>query len=56
MLLSDRIRDGEVVQIRFDGPHNRLHIIPNHEGNSSTEWMDVDDEDLGDMIDIEEMD
>lgn len=53
MILSERVRDGETVRIAFDGPHNRLQIIPNHEGNG--EGMDVDydpDED----IEIEEMD
>lgn len=54
MLLSDRIRDGDVVRIRFDGPHNRLNIIPNHEGNKDAEWMDVDGEDYD--LQIEEMD
>ncbi|OCH96099.1 hypothetical protein OBBRIDRAFT_787552 [Obba rivulosa] len=53
MILSDRIRDGETVRVRFDGPHNRLVIVPNHE--ASGEAMDVDAEDLDD-IDIEEMD
>lgn len=54
MLLSDRVRDGETVQIRFDGPHNRLNIIPNHEGNADMNDMDIDD--LDDDIEIEEMD
>ena len=53
MILSERIRDGETVQVRFDGPRNRLHIVPNHEGTGDS--MDVDyDED--DNIEIEEMD
>ncbi|OJT15823.1 Heat shock protein 104 [Trametes pubescens] len=53
MILSERVRDGETVRIAFDGPHNRLQIVPNHEGNG--EGMDVDyDED--DDIEIEEMD
>jgi ATP-dependent chaperone ClpB len=56
MLLSDRVRDGEVVHIRFDGPHNRLNIIPNHEGNNDSEWMDVDDDDIDGVMQIEEMD
>lgn len=51
MILSDRIRDGETVRVRFDGPRNRLYIIPNHEGRAPEEMMDVDDE-----IEIEEMD
>ncbi|SJL05615.1 probable heat shock protein HSP104 (endopeptidase Clp ATP-binding chain HSP104) [Armillaria ostoyae] len=51
LILSDRVRDGEVVQVRFDGPHNRLTIIPNHEGTVVEDYMDVDDD-----IEIEEMD
>jgi ATP-dependent Clp protease ATP-binding subunit ClpB len=54
MLLSDRVRDGETVQIRLDGPRNRLHIVPNHEGNVDVDEMDVDVND--DDIDIVEVD
>ncbi|KIK92316.1 hypothetical protein PAXRUDRAFT_830053 [Paxillus rubicundulus Ve08.2h10] len=32
MLLSDRVRDGESVKVRFDGPRNNIVIVPNHEG------------------------
>ncbi|KAG5221908.1 heat shock protein [Salix suchowensis] len=53
MILSEQIRDGEVVKVRFDGPHNRLNIIPNHEA-TETQGMDVDYDD--DDIEIEEMD
>ena len=54
MILSDRVRDGETIRIAFDGPHNRLAIIPNHEG---TNEMDVDmDDNYVDDIDVEEMD
>jgi ATP-dependent Clp protease ATP-binding subunit ClpA len=54
MLLSDRIRDGETIKIRFDGPRNKLVIVPNHEGNADAYGMDVDWDD--DDIEIEEMD
>lgn len=54
MLLADKVRDGEVVRVTFDGPRNRLHIIPNHEGNYTEDGMDVD-EDYED-IEVEEMD
>ena len=55
MLLADRVRDGEVVRVGFDGPRNRLLIHPNHEGNDA-DAMDLDyDDDDGD-IEIEEMD
>jgi len=54
MILSDRVRDGETVRIRFDGPRNRLHVIPNHEGNADMDGMDIDMAD--DDIDIEEVD
>lgn len=53
MILSDRVRDGETVRVTFDGPHNRLAIIPNHKGTV----MDVDmDDDYDDDIEVEEMD
>lgn len=55
LLLSGQILDGETVQVRFDGPHNRLNVIPNHEGMGGV--MDVDDvDDDDDNIEIEEMD
>ncbi|KAF9056154.1 P-loop containing nucleoside triphosphate hydrolase protein [Panaeolus papilionaceus] len=55
MILSGRVLDNETVRVRFDGPHNRLQIIPNHEGEAGD--MDVDPEDLeDDDIEIEEMD
>ncbi|KAH8100710.1 P-loop containing nucleoside triphosphate hydrolase protein [Cristinia sonorae] len=53
MILSEKILPGETVQVRFDGPHNRLAIIPNHEGNA-TDDVDMDYDD--DSIEIEEMD
>lgn len=52
MILSDRIRDGETVRVTFDGPHNRLNILPNHEG---VDYMETDEDDMDD-IDIVEMD
>lgn len=55
MLLSDRIRDGETVKIRFDAPRNKLVIVPNHEGQAGVEAMD-EDWDEADDIEIEEMD
>jgi ATP-dependent Clp protease ATP-binding subunit ClpB len=56
MILSGQIRDGETVRVRFDGPGNRLNIIPNHESSVPEEMMDVDDDDDDDDIEIEEMD
>ena len=53
MLLADRIRDGEVVHVGFDGLRNRLVIVPNH-GGKNMEEMDVDFDD--DDVEIEEMD
>ena len=55
LILSDRIRDGETVEVRFDGEHNRLAIVPNHEG-TDLDGMDVDFDDLNDDIEVEEMD
>ncbi|GBE77955.1 Heat shock protein [Sparassis crispa] len=55
MILSDRIREGETITVRFDGPHNRLQIVPNHEPSVDSMDVDYDVSDLDD-IDIEEMD
>jgi len=54
MLLADRVRDGEVVRVGFDGPRNRLHIFANHE-ESGVDGMCVDYGDE-DEIQIEEVD
>ncbi|TFK57074.1 hypothetical protein OE88DRAFT_1619147 [Heliocybe sulcata] len=53
MILSERVRDGEIVNVRFDPAHNRLMILPNHEGTGDADVMDVDWED---DIEVEEMD
>ena len=52
LILSDRVCDGETIRVTFDGPHNRLAIIPNHEGNN----VDVEMDDYADDLEIEEMD
>jgi len=54
LILSGQVLDNETVRVRFDGPHNRLNIIPNHEGTGAA--MDIDDLDADDDIEIEEMD
>jgi ATP-dependent Clp protease ATP-binding subunit ClpB len=56
LLLSGRVLEHETVKVRFDGPHNRVIVIPNHEGVGGS--MDVDQDDYDDDydIDIEEMD
>ena len=54
MLLADRVRDGEVVRVGFDGPRNRLQIFANHEG-CEVDGMDLDYDDE-DELQIEEMD
>ncbi|KAF8846377.1 P-loop containing nucleoside triphosphate hydrolase protein [Paxillus ammoniavirescens] len=56
MLLSDRVRDGETVKVRFDGPRNKLIIVPNHEGKEVADGMEVDVDDDEIEIEIEEMD
>ncbi len=53
MILSDQVRDGEIVKIQFDGPRNRLRVIPNHERKGVDDGMDVDGD--YDDIDVEEM-
>ncbi|KAL4243467.1 ClpA/ClpB family protein [Abortiporus biennis] len=55
MILSEQILPNETIKVRFDGPHNRLVIVPNHEGNAQDK-MDVDYDDLDDDIEVEEMD
>lgn len=55
LILSGQVLDGETVRVRFDGPHNRIKIMPNHEAAPGA--MDVDSGDLSDEdIEIEEMD
>lgn len=53
LILENAVRDGEIINVAFDGPHNRLNIIPNHERAAR---MDVDYDDDDDDIEIEEMD
>lgn len=52
LILENAVRDGETIDVRFDGPHNRLAIVPNHERSGQAMDVDWDDDD----IDIEEMD
>lgn len=47
LLLSGRVLDNETIKVRFDGPHNRIIVVPNHEGMTG---MDVD-QDYDDDID-----
>jgi len=54
LILESAVRDGETVNVQFDGPHNRLFIVPNHERMGQANGMDVDWD--GDDIEIEEMD
>lgn len=54
LILENAVRDGETVNVQFDGPHNRLVIAPNHERQGQSTNMDVDWDD--DDIEIEEMD
>lgn len=53
LILENAIRDGETINVQFDGPHNRLAIVPNHERTEQGYGMDVD---FDDDIEIEEMD
>jgi ATP-dependent Clp protease ATP-binding subunit ClpA len=54
LILENAVRDGEIINIQYDGPHNRLVIVPNHERQGQPVSMDVDWDD--DDIEIEEMD
>lgn len=51
MLLSERIQNGEVIRVCFDGPRNRLMVLPNHEGKAVDD-MEIDPDDVV----VEEMD
>jgi ATP-dependent Clp protease ATP-binding subunit ClpB len=53
-ILSGGVLENETVRARFDGPHNRLAIFPNHEGTSDT--MEVDGSDYDTDLQLEEMD
>jgi len=53
-ILDDRVRDGETIRVEFDTSHNRLKIVPNHEGTTAGDDMELDYDD-GDLV-VEEMD
>jgi len=46
-LLQEKVREGEIVRVCFDGPSNHLKLIPNHRGMDTPvgteEDMDLDD-------------
>jgi len=52
MLLSERIRDNETVQVKFDGPRNKLVIVPNHRMVDGSAGVG----EIEDDIEIEEID
>ncbi|CAL1695794.1 unnamed protein product [Somion occarium] len=54
MILSEKVLPGETVKVRFDGPHNRLVIVSNHQGTTPEGMEDI--EMVDDDIDIVEMD
>ena len=53
--LENAVRDGETIQVEFDGPHDRLSIKPDHASGRMANGMDVDWENPDDDIEIEEM-
>ncbi|KAF8560352.1 hypothetical protein OG21DRAFT_1473797 [Imleria badia] len=53
LLLSDSVRDGETARVRFDGPRNKLVVIPNHDASVGMEGVELNGPD---DIEIEEMD
>jgi ATP-dependent Clp protease ATP-binding subunit ClpB len=53
-ILDDRVRDGETIRVELDRKHNRLVIIPNHEGSGAADNMELDYDE--DTPIIEEMD
>ena len=56
LILENAVRDGESIDVQFDGPRNRLFIKPNHHSERPVNGMDVDWDDADDDIEIEEMD
>jgi len=52
LILGERVRNGETVRVAFDAPHNRLVVVPNHEGTGE----DIDMDDFLDEPEIIEMD
>ena len=50
LILSERVLDGETVDITFDPPRNRLYVKPNHEG-----VVDMDEDDLSDDLDDDDI-
>ncbi|KIM66202.1 hypothetical protein SCLCIDRAFT_1211432 [Scleroderma citrinum Foug A] len=52
MLLSGQIQDNETVQVKFDGPRNKLVIVPNHPIADGSAGID----EIEDDIEIEEID
>jgi ATP-dependent Clp protease ATP-binding subunit ClpB len=55
LILSGRVLENEMVRVRFDGPHNRLVVFPNHEGMDRSMEVDESDYDNTD-VEITEMD
>ena len=55
LILENAVRDGETIEVHFDGPHNRLYIKPNHASERMANGMDVDWENPDDDIETEEM-
>jgi ATP-dependent Clp protease ATP-binding subunit ClpB len=51
LILGERILPGETVRVVFDAPHNRVVVVPNHEGNG--EEMDVDDLDEPEIVEMD---
>ena len=56
LIHENAVRDGETIEVQFDGPHNSLYIKPNHASERMANGMDVDWENPDDDIEIEEMD
>lgn len=52
-IIEERIKDGETAKVRFDGPTNRVIVIPNHESEFSGMDLDDDNFDMPDARDIE---
>jgi len=52
-LLQEKVREGEVVRVRFDGPSNHLRLIPNHRGVAGPVEVEVEEDMDLDYVDVD---
>ncbi|KAH9927724.1 uncharacterized protein B0H18DRAFT_271836 [Fomitopsis serialis] len=52
VILGDRVHEGETVEAPFDGPQNRLQIVPTHKASADNTDVDYDDIEYIEMRDM----